>query len=621
MQKKRFWQMSLRNGAWEARAMDAPRPLFGLSALLAAPSPATVTVVEGEKCVQALADLGILAVTSCGGASAPRQTDWSTLAGRNLVVIPDHDTAGIAYAKYVEAIAATVGAAQVTILELDGLQDGEDVVDWIHRRRQAGQDQPTILEALRSEIDAAACRTPSDPRQEAAQDQWKPFPLHVLPKVVRAIVEQGAQAQGVDPTFWALPALGILAGCIGATRCVEAKKTWREAMVLWTATVAPSGAGKSEALRKLLEPVRRRDRELRKLSDERRRAAQEAIDEWERKRRKNRNIGDPRPDLPPLQCAVVNDITIECLASRLQDNPRGLLLAVEELAQWLGSFNRYKPGGSDESHWLAFHGASPITVDRRAGPSIQVLEAAVSLVGTIQPKIARELLGEHQRASGLAARLLLAQPPTKASLWSDATIHQATSDAWDQLVHALLGLEAKDGHAQLLPLSDSATQLFIPFHDDSARASHETQKLGDEELASALAKMRGMAARFSLLFALCEAADAGSADTLAAVDESAMRSAIDLTLWFEHEIRRLYATWAGARMAGNVRVQARMDERILKLLKAGPLAREAIRVRLGGRVESEALSGARDRLVALGSISVSTVHTGGRPSELWQLLE
>ena len=595
--------------------------MFGLSALLAAPADATVIVVEGEKCAQVLTDLGILTVTSSGGANSPRKTDWSALAGRNVVVMPDHDVAGMTYAKDVRASATSVGAAKATILELEGLQDGEDVVDWIQHRRDRGEDQPTIRAALLSEIDAAARRAPAEPHQDDGPIPWKPFPIDVLPNAVRAIVEQGAKAQGVDPTFWALPALGILAGCIGATRMVEIKASWREAMVLWAATIAPSGAGKSEALRKLLEPVRRRDGELRKLSDELRRTAQEAIDECGRKRGKNKSSGEPRPELPPLRCAVVNDITIECLASRLQDNPRGLLLAVEELAQWLGSFTRYKPGSSDESHWLAFHSASPITVDRRTGPSIQVLQAAVSLVGTIQPKIARELLGEHQRASGLAARLLLAEPPTSVPVWSDATIPSDASDAWDRLVDALLELETKDGHAQLIPLSDRARQLFILFHDEAGRAYDETRKLGDDELAAAIAKLRGIAARFALLFALCDAVECGTADNLAIVDEGAMRSAIDLARWFEHEIRRLYASWAGDRLARNDRVQARREDRIMKRLEAGPLSREDVRVLLGGRVSAEVLSNTRDRLVALGSICLEKLETPGRSAELWRLIE
>ena len=141
------------------------------------------------------------------------------------------------------------------------------------------------------------------------------------------------------------------------------------------------------------------------------------------------------------------------------------------------------------------------------------------------------------------------------------------------------------------------------------------------ELAAAIAKLRGIAARFALVFALCDAVECGTADTLSIVDEGAMRSAIDLARWFEHEIRRLYATWAGARMAGNTRVQAKLDERIMKLLEAGPLSRETVRVRLGGRVSAEVLSNTRDRLVALGSICVEKLETPGRSAELWQSIE
>ena len=100
-----------------------------------------------------------------------------------------------------------------------------------------------------------------------------------------------------------------------------------------------------------------------------------------------------------------------------------------------------------------------------------------------------------------------------------------------------------------------------------------------------------------------------------------MRSAIDLARWFEHEIRRLYASWAGDRLARNDRVQARREDRIMKRLEAGPLSREDVRVLLGGRVSAEVLSNTRDRLVALGSICLEKLETPGRSAELWRLIE
>ena len=62
------------------------------------------------------------------------------------------------------------------------------------------------------------------------------------------------------------------------------------------------------------------------------------------------------------------------------ETPRGLLVARDELAGWLGSFNQYKQGqGGDVAHWLEMHRAGALLVDRKSGDktTIHVARAAV----------------------------------------------------------------------------------------------------------------------------------------------------------------------------------------------------------------------------------------------------
>lgn len=69
-----------------ARRMPEPRPLYNLPAVSTA---ATVVLVEGEKCVEALTRIGVVATTAMGGAAtAIDKSDWSPLAGKTIVVWP-----------------------------------------------------------------------------------------------------------------------------------------------------------------------------------------------------------------------------------------------------------------------------------------------------------------------------------------------------------------------------------------------------------------------------------------------------------------------------------------------------------------------------------------------------
>lgn len=82
---------------WRWLSFPQPRPLYGLDRLAAAPN-ATVIVVEGEKCADALHNAIVAAgwtsfvvVSWPGGGKATKYVDWSPLAGRKLVLWPDFD--------------------------------------------------------------------------------------------------------------------------------------------------------------------------------------------------------------------------------------------------------------------------------------------------------------------------------------------------------------------------------------------------------------------------------------------------------------------------------------------------------------------------------------------------
>ncbi|MFO0963224.1 MAG: DnaB-like helicase C-terminal domain-containing protein [Phycisphaerales bacterium] len=118
--------------AWE-HTYPAVRPLYALDRL-AADRAARVFVAEGEKCAEALAELGLLATTSPGGANAAERAEWAPLAGREVVVLPDADDAGRTYAEAVLArLAALEPPARAVVAPLPGLAAGEDAVEFVGR--------------------------------------------------------------------------------------------------------------------------------------------------------------------------------------------------------------------------------------------------------------------------------------------------------------------------------------------------------------------------------------------------------------------------------------------------------------------------------------------------------
>lgn len=95
-----------------------------------------VYVVEGEKCADAAASVGLLAVTSSHGAKSASRTDWSALAGREAVIWADRDEAGEEYAEAVASILANLDPpATARIIDPPAeLPEGGDVADYVEAR-------------------------------------------------------------------------------------------------------------------------------------------------------------------------------------------------------------------------------------------------------------------------------------------------------------------------------------------------------------------------------------------------------------------------------------------------------------------------------------------------------
>ena len=71
-----------------------------------------VLVVEGEKCADHLATLGYASVAWCGGTNKVTRTRWGALAGREIILWPDHDAAGLKAMQQLAEILDGLGCAR-----------------------------------------------------------------------------------------------------------------------------------------------------------------------------------------------------------------------------------------------------------------------------------------------------------------------------------------------------------------------------------------------------------------------------------------------------------------------------------------------------------------------------
>jgi hypothetical protein len=523
---------------WRIGAMPDPRPLYGLPDLAAA---RCVVVCEGEKAADAARGLGFTATTSAGGAQAAAKTDWRPLAGKEVWIMPDNDTPGRNYAYTVAGILARLRPAPlVRVVELLALPDGGDIVDWIDAHGDAAEP-----DSMRAEIETLAQAVERWRPGDADDLAYRPFPVDALPAPIRGFVDAGARAVGCDPSYLALPLLTAIAAAIGNTRRLELKRGWSAPPILWGAIVGESGTAKTPAFRLVMRPVRERQSKAFKLFEAQQQEYEAALEAWQEAKKGERG---EKPQPPSCERFIVSDTTVEALAPILLDNPRGLLLARDELAGWIGSFDRYagkSKAGADSANWLSMFNAESIIVDRKTGipRTIHVPQAAVCVSGGIQPAILQRALGLEHRESGLAARLLLTCPPRKAKQWTEADIDPSAEAELGRLFDRLYELQPTTGgdgepRPVLVRLSGDAKAAWKAYYN--AHAVEQADLTGD--MAAAWSKLEEYAARLALVVHFTRwAAGDPNLTKPDIVDAASMNAGITLAKWFKHEARRVYA--------------------------------------------------------------------------------
>lgn len=130
-------------GGWISKIGDSRRVLYRLPELMAADPAEPIYFVEGERKADKLAEWGLMATAIAFGANSWRREYATALAGRTIVILPDHDKPGYKFAAIVKAdIEACGGTAHV--LQLPDLPAKGDIIDW----RGSAEELRSLTDAL-----------------------------------------------------------------------------------------------------------------------------------------------------------------------------------------------------------------------------------------------------------------------------------------------------------------------------------------------------------------------------------------------------------------------------------------------------------------------------------------
>jgi hypothetical protein len=185
-------------GGWLYQLEGVRRVLYRLPELAAAPVDRPVYLVEGEKDVDRLAELGLVSTTNPMGAGKWREEYAGVLAGRQVVLLPDNDEAGQEHTRQV-CQSLSGKAASLKIVNLPGLAPKGDVSDWLDLGHTA-----TELEKLAAQT---PYEKPPPPKRLWHADELEQFPRPawlIEPELMRGTLSVLVGEPGSGKTFLAL---------------------------------------------------------------------------------------------------------------------------------------------------------------------------------------------------------------------------------------------------------------------------------------------------------------------------------------------------------------------------------------------------------------------------------
>lgn len=330
-----------------------------------------------------------------------------------------------------------------------------------------------------------------------------------------AWVRAAAEAKASPPDYVFAALVAACGSLVGNTRWPSPWQGWAEPPVIWAVAIGTPSMNKSPGLDAVLIPLKRAEGALREK-------AQAELTEWKAraevaklvestwkeavkaavrdgeeppKRPASANAG-PEPVMPRL---AVSDTTVEKMAVILAGQPRGTLVARDELAGWLQGMSRYSGGGSDRPFWLEAYGGRSYSVERMGRDPVYVDRLTIGVLGGIQPDLLRSLLMKSDD-DGLLARFLPVWP-------NPAPIKRPTAPHDEAFIDAALGRllslgmptdENGRNRPWIVPFTEDARDLLDAFRQQVREWEGGAEGL----LLSFIGKLPGLSVRLSLVLAM-----------------------------------------------------------------------------------------------------------------------
>jgi putative DNA primase/helicase len=574
---KTFRSFHHRDGRWhrtEPKFEDG-KPLYNLHVLTMADQ---VFLVEGEKQVEALASMGIIATTS-GGAKSASTANWNPLAGKEILIWADNDEPGRQYAEEAGHALRAIGCTTNRIdIDKSNLPEKGDVSDWLEQRpnlkdfeEKSSEEQQIIKDSIRNEILNLSFKGSEDGGWDSPlslADEIEPieFPIECLPYLIRdAVIEVQEYVQS-PIAMVATCALAAASVVVQGSVDVQVSKSLQSPTSLYCLVVAESGERKSSTETYFINPIRQWEKEQsEKLADDiKRYRADKKI--WSSKEeglqssiKKAVFSSKPTTDLEfKLQELEREEPKPIILPNLIKDNETTESLGYEMGSGWksCGLFSSeagailggHSMAANQRMAGMAFFNqrwdGAGSQVNRRSSESYRIDGARLTLALQVQPKTLSEFArssGDLGRGIGFFARLLITFPKTTQG----TRLYREEPDSWVKLgaynsrITTLLNTPTPVDEFDIprhipITLSPDAHKAWINYHN---AVELEMRSGGQLEAARDVgSKSANNAARIAAIFSKICSPDS------AQVSEEHFNQAAIIARYYLHESLRFFSS-------------------------------------------------------------------------------
>lgn len=414
-----------------------------------------------------------------------------------------------------------------------------------------------------------------------------PFPVSVLPPVLRHITQEAATAGLVPVALTAAAALGAASAAIGAGLALQSGPHRLTHANLFILAAAKSGTGKGRAFSLVARPLQEIERERierwrryeKPKLEAQHRVAKKAADGLEKKAEKASTFDreEIANQLEPLNREIdsltlqlkepiwtVADVTREALADALSRGEQEALASLSPEARGVVDVlgGRYREGSSDEDIYLSAYSVESFTVHRIGRPATHLSAPCLTVFWMMQPDALRSMFGKDAfTESGLLPRFLAFDSKAEPEFIPEEPhiMHPAAARDWRSLLNELaVAFHDKEGLPSVVKMSPEAAQAFRDFENQNIEDRRTGGHLVD--VSSYAARWAENAQRIALVL------HAGEYGSKAADEPLSLATACDALLiitWF-------ICAQMGILRAGRERGKADRLQRVESLLRTTP---------------------------------------------------